>query len=507
MSSSGIDRRHALSLAGFALIGSGTAADAQGRNPAQQPAAKSDDAGPELPRLPSDVTTHHAIDLPGRTLRFDATAGALRLAGDNAPRADLAFIAYQLPGAERARRPVTFAFNGGPGFASAWLNVGAVGPWRIPLRGEATGPSSSPEPMPNAETWLDFTDLVFIDPAGTGYSRVLARDEARRRLWSVAGDIESLAVAIRRWLDRFDRDVSPKYLLGESYGGFRVPRLARELAANQGTGISGMVLISPALDLGGRSSAFDPFYYVTRLPSMTAAARAAKGPVTRDQLADVERYAATDYLLDVTRGERDAEVIARRSARVAEFTGLDPALVRRYHGLISNNVFLHELDRAQNRVGSIYDATITSVDPFPLETLSSTPDPVLEVLKAPVSSAMVEIYRTRLNWRPDSDYRLQNAAVNRQWDYDTGLWNAPQSMNALCATLALDPRASALIMHGLFDLITPYFATQLMLDQVPESDIAARMHLSVHPGGHMLYTNDASRAALRDEAARLFAGS
>jgi carboxypeptidase C (cathepsin A) len=361
---------------------------------------------------------------------------------------------------------VTFAFNGGPGFASAWLNVGAVGPWRIPLGGEAAGPSSSPEPMPNAETWLDFTDLVFIDPAGTGYSRVLARDEARRRLWSVAGDIQSLAVAIRRWLDRFDRDVSPKYLLGESYGGFRVPRLARELAANQGTGISGMVLISPALDLGGRSSAFD-----------------------------------------VTRGERDAEAIARRSARVAEFTGLDPALVRRYHGLISSNVFLHELDRAQNRVGSIFDATITSADPFPLETLSSTPDPMLEGLKAPVSSAMVEIYRTRLNWRPDGDYRLRNAVANRQWDYDTGLWNAPQSMNALCATLALDPRASALIMHGLFDLITPYFGTQLMLNQVPESDIAARMHLSIHPGGHMLYTNDASRAALRDEAARLFAGS
>ena len=136
--------------------------------------------------------------------------------------------------------------------------------------------------MPNAETWLDFTDLVFIDPAGTGYSRVLASSpDARRRLWSVEGDIEYLAEAIRRWLDRFDRNVSPKYLLGESYGGFRVPRLARELAANQGTGVSGLVMISPALDLGGHSSAFEPFDYVTRLPSMTAAARAEQGTVTR----------------------------------------------------------------------------------------------------------------------------------------------------------------------------------------------------------------------------------
>ena len=191
--------------------------------------------GTETQRLPPASTTHHTLELPGRTLHFEATAGAILLTDEkHVPRAELAFVAFQLEDAERARRPVTFAFNGGPGYASAWLNVGAVGPWRIAIGGDATAPSASPEPMPNAETWLDFTDLVFIDPAGTGYSRVLASNpEARRRLWSVDGDIEYLAEAIRRWLDRFDRNVSPRYLLGESYGGFRVPRLARELAANR----------------------------------------------------------------------------------------------------------------------------------------------------------------------------------------------------------------------------------------------------------------------------------
>jgi carboxypeptidase C (cathepsin A) len=499
MITTAIDRRRALSLAGIAWLGGDQIAVAQNSSPKPpSPDTKPED---EPRRLPADVTTHHAIDLPGRTLHFDATAGAIRLTG-----ADLAFVAYQLPGADRARRPVTFAFNGGPGFASAWLNVGAVGPWRIALNGDAAGPSSSPEPMPNAETWLDFTDLVFIDPAGTGYSRVLARDhDARRRLWSVAGDIEYLAEAVRRWLDRFDRDVSPKYLLGESYGGFRVPRLARELATTQGAGVSGMVLVSPALDFGGRSSAFDPLYYATRLPAMTAAARAAHGPVTRTGLADVERYAVTDFLLDAIRGERDADAIARRSARVAELTGLDPALVGRHHGLLSSDVFLHELDRAQGRVGSIYDATVTSADPFPLEAMSDYPDPVLEALKAPVSSAMVEIYQNKLNWRPDSDYRLGNAEANHQWDWGRGIWNSPQSVDAMRTALALDPRVSVLIMHGLFDLITPYFGTQLLLDQLPKIDIASRINLSVHPGGHMFYTDDTSRAALRDEAAALLA--
>ena len=263
---------------------------------------------------------------------------------------------------------MTFVFNGGPGFASGWLHVGAVGPWRIPIGGAATVPSASPEPLPNDETWLDFTDLVFIDPAGTGYSRVLGQRRSRKRLFSVDGDIESLAEAIRRWLDRSGRIVSPKYILGESYGGFRAPRLARELAANHGVGVAGLLLVSPALDFAWHSQAFDPFYYVNRLPSMTAAARAMRGPSHARAVADVEQYAAGDYLRDLTRGERDADAIARRSARVAEFTGLDAALVRRYHGMIDNSVFLHELDRAHGRVGSTYDATISGLDPFPLET-------------------------------------------------------------------------------------------------------------------------------------------
>jgi carboxypeptidase C (cathepsin A) len=456
----------------------------------------------EVRHLPGDVTTHHSLDLPGRSLHFTATAGAIRLDDEkNAPLADLAFIAYQLDGGERTRRPVTFVFNGGPGSASGWLNVGAVGPWRIPLGGDATVPSAPPDPIPNAETWLDFTDLVFIDPAGTGYSRVLGgADEAKKGLFTIEGDIAYLTEAIRRWLDKYDRSVSPKYILGESYGGFRAPLLARVLAANQGVGVAGLLLVSPALDFGGRSAAFDPFTYATRLPSMTAAARALHEPVTRAQLADVESYSATEYLLDLTRGERDPDAVARRSARVAEFTGLDPALVRRYDGMLDNNVFRHELDRAQGRVASAYDTTISSIDPFPHETLSNVPDAVVERLRAPVSSAMVTIYETLLNWRPDSAYHLQSIAASRQWDWGHGFGANAQSVGSMRISLALDPRFSVLIAHGLFDIVTPYFATQLLLDQIPQASGGDRVRLEVYPGGHMFYTNDASRAAWREAA-------
>jgi len=502
--------RSCLLLAALLL---GAAAHAQApAEPGTPPARPAPPTPTTAKPLPADATTQHTLELPGRTLHFSATAGAIRLTDDkDAQRADIAFIAYRLDGAEPRSRKVTFVLNGGPGFASGWLQVGAVGPWRIPLGGEATAPSASPEPIPNAETWLDFTDLVFIDPADTGYSRVLtSNDDARKRLFSVNGDISYLAETIRLWLDRFDRNVSPKYILGESYGGFRAPRLARELASVQGVGMSGLVLVSPALNISGPNYAFDPFYYVNRLPSMTAAARAAHGPtgntMTRAQLADVEHYAETDFLQDATQGERDPAVIERRSARVAAFTGLDPALVRRYHGLIDNQVFLHELDRAAGRVSSAYDATITSVDPWPLWTMSEYPDPVLEGLKAPVGSAMVAIYETQLNWRPPYVYRLESPTAGRQWDWGRGVMDAPQSASFMRSALALDPHLHVLIAHGLFDLVTPYFATQLLLDQIPPAGLGERVRLVTYPGGHMFYTQDASRAGFREDARKLFAG-
>ncbi|MDQ2805277.1 MAG: peptidase S10, partial [Pseudomonadota bacterium] len=379
----------------------------------------------ELPPLPPEITTPHTLELPGRgvlpgrTLHFAATAGTLRLRDEGgAPEADIAFIALQLDGANRTRRPVTFVLNGGPGVASGWLQVGAVGPWRIPLGADATAPSASPAPMPNADTWLDFTDLVFIDPAGTGYSRLLGdRDAERRRLWSVQGDIDSLARTIRLWLDRNGRVASPKYILGESYGGFRAPRLASALQTDQGIGVAGLILISPALDLGGRSGVLDPLAIAERLPTMSAAARARKGPVTREQVADAEQYAGGEYVVELLRGERDTASIARRSERVAALTGLDPALVRRYHGEVTGREFVHERDRAQGRVGSLYDATVTGPDPFPLTPFSTYSEPLTEALKAPVSSAMEMIYADELHWRPDALYQLWNDDVGRRGDW------------------------------------------------------------------------------------------
>jgi carboxypeptidase C (cathepsin A) len=465
------------------------------------------DTANEPPKLPPEQTTHHVLDLPGRTLKFTATAGAIRLRNDaNEPQADVAFIAYQLEGADRASRPVTFVFNGGPGMASGWLQVGAIGPWRITLGGANGVPSGSPQPQPNAETWLDFTDLVFVDPPGTGYSRILGKgDAARRQLWSVHGDIDALAETVRCWLDHAGRIVSPKYILGESYGGFRGPRLVRALQSDHGVGITGLVLISPLLDVHVMSGYNDPFGWADLLPSEVAAARALHGPVTRADLADVEQYAASGYLSDMMRGFHDAAAVARITERVAGLTGIDRAIVARGSGRLDRDVFLHELERAQGRVGSVYDATVTRSDPSPRDLLGEYPDPILEGLKAPVTGAMVTIYADQLNWRPDSVYQLANDDTSKQWNWGHGM-GRPESLSYLQSALALDPRLHVLIAHGLFDLVTPYFTTVRELNQLPDAASAERVRLVVFPGGHMFYSEDASRAAFREAASALYRG-
>src|SRR5213078_3957792 len=237
--------------------------------------------------LPPDPTTKQTLALPGRTLDFTATAGSIRIFDDKGePQADIAYNSYQLDSADRASRPVTFLFNGGPGASSAWLQFGDAGPWRVSISGDGAVSSAAPDILPNAETWLDFTDLVFIDPVGSGYSRFVATgEEVRRRIYSVDGDVEAISVVIRRWLEKYDRLLSPKYVAGESYGGIRGPKVVRNLQTKQGVGVRGLILISPVLDFRDYSGS-SLMQYVARLPTMAAVAREAKGPVTRNDLAE-----------------------------------------------------------------------------------------------------------------------------------------------------------------------------------------------------------------------------
>ena len=464
---------------------------------AEPPHAQAEEA---RPKLPDDSVTHHTLTLAGRTLHLTATAGSFRLTDPQGkPEADIAYLSYTLDASDPATRPVAFAVNGGPGASSAWLQLGALGPWRLALDGPPS-PSSPSAPVPNTDTWLDFTDLVFLDPPGTGFSRLATdSDEVRRRFFSVEGDIPPLAEMIRRWTVKQGRTASPRLIVGESYGGFRGPRLVRALQSEQGLGVTGLVLVSPVLDFGWPIFDTNPLSLTGLLPSMAAVTADATG--REPDLAPVEQYAATDFLADLLRGPRDAAAVERLTARVAALTGLDPALVRRRAGRIDLHTFQRE--RVPGEMASAYDATVASPDASPNSVWNDQPDAVLDALRAPLTSGMLALYRN-FGWQPDGQYEVLNEEVSRAWNWGHGM-GRPDSVRQLRDALALDPALRVLVVHGRDDLVTPYFATKLLLAQLPGIGAADRVRLLVTAGGHMLYLRDASRAALHDAAVGLVA--
>ena len=458
--------------------------------------------------LPPAVTTEQVVTLPGRTLRFKATAGAIRLsnAQDGEPLADIAYTAYQLEGGDARKRPVTVAINGGPGASSAWLDIGAVGPWRLPVKTSDLSPSASPTVVDNADTWLDFTDLVFIDPLGTGYSRVIGKGDAvEKHFYSIGGDIDELATVTRKWLAANDRLASPKFIVGESYGGFRAPKLAKKLEQSDGIGIDGLIMISPVLDFSWFFGDSNPAIYAAHLPSLVAAAKGIKGPNPRDRLQAVESYASGPYLVDLFRGLRNPDAVRRMSSTVANFTGLDPAFVQRLGGRVDASVMTREKNRAAGRIASAYDTNVTGFDPSPFDNYSHHEDPILDALKVPLASAMVDVTANRLKWPINARYEILSMSVNGRWDWDNGRHPA-EAMSDLSALLSLDPHFHALVMHGVTDQVTPYFASKMLIDQMPAYGDASRLRLAVYDGGHMAYLEDDARAAMREDARKLITG-
>ena len=457
-----------------------------------------------------------SVTVEGRTLNYRSTAGALAVTEGTPAR--IFFVAYELEGADPAQRPLAFAFNGGPGAASAYLHLGALGPRRLALNDDGTVPPPPARLVDNDTSWLAFADLVFIDPVGTGYSRAAGKDDkdGDGNFWGVREDVETLARFIRLYLTRNARWLSPKYLVGESYGGFRVALLADLLPAAHGIALNGAVLISPALQFAiTRPDGYDVLPMALKLPTLTAVAMhhgkstlaRPPGGVDRGALAPVETWAVETLLPGLARGGAlTPPAQAVLADQVAGFTGLPVELVRRNHAVVGGSDLAKHLLRGSGRVLDIYDGAVTGVDAEPESGSLERPDQGLRALNAALLPAFSAYARDELKLQTDLPYLLLNHEASGQWRWRGGRGQGyAGAADRLKAGMALNPQLRVLVAHGLYDLVTPYFASAYVIDQMhlPEA-LRANLAFRTYAAGHMIYTHKLARDALYRDAKALF---
>lgn len=455
----------------------------------------------------------------GPAIRYTSRGAWTVLRDKDKPVAEIYSTSYVA--ARGAGRPVTFIFNGGPGAASAYLHVGALGPRRAQFNADGTVPAPPARLAPNAESWLAFTDLVFVDPVGTGWSRAIpdaeaakkaARDGAKPRedrgFWGLNKDLKSLGEFMCRWLSAHDRWESPVFVAGESYGGYRAAKLARSLQESHGIALNGAVLISPALEFALLdSSDYDALPWIDRLPTMAAAAAFhgrsgvfKKSTPLEKILAGAEAFATGDYAALLAQGaSMPAGRRARILARTAKFLGLPQASVARAEGRIPLEVFARELLRADGKLCGRYDATITARDPFPDRDGFTGPDPTLAGIEGVFTAGINKRLRGEIGVKTDREYHLLSWDVNKGWRLDMerhALQSQIGATDDLRYGMSLNPHLKVFITHGVYDLVTPYYSTNrirnlMRLDRATAANLTVR-HFG---GGHMFYAWETSRKA------------
>ena len=471
--------------------------------PAEQRATEQRTAEPResvLRLLPPDAVTEHSVELPTGTLAYTATAGTLSLFDQTGERAAAIFYtAYVAKGAETANRPVTFAFNGGPGAASAFLTLGLVGPRIAQLM---DNDPSATRLSDNPQSWLAFTDLVMVDPVGTGWSRA-AKPDGAGAFYGVRRDAEALAKFVALYLAKNGRSASPKFLLGESYGGYRAAKVARALQREQGITVSGIVMVSPLMEasliFGGDRFALGA---ALQLPSLAAAELERNGRFTPQAQADAERFALTEYLVTLAGAPPKGDRAREFYARLAEVSGLPEAVVTRSRGFI-RDAYVKHLRSAERKIVSRYDATYAVADPYPDRETARGPDPLLDGLTRAYGSTFANYARDELGYKTDMTYVLLASDISGKWDWEGGRAQASIS-DDLRELLSLTPSFRLLVSHGYSDMVTPYAVSRYVLDHLPPIGEPERAQLRVYRGGHMFYIDAESRKAFTADARNFY---
>jgi len=467
--------------------------------------ARSNQSGPGvLSLMPADSVTQHSIATPSGKLDYTATAGTFSLFDQSGERSAAVFYtAYVAKASASADRPVTFVFNGGPGAASAFLNLGMVGP-RIAEFGNGGRDGSSVRLVDNPDTWLAYTDLVLIDPVGAGWSRA-AKPDGAEAFWGVDADAGSMAKVIALYVAKNSRVSSPKFILGESYGGFRAAKVARALQREQGISVNGVLMVSPMLEgafqFGGTRFALGA---ALQLPSLAAAELERKGTFSTAALAEAEHFALTDYLTALAGPPLQGDPAQKFYARVAAITGLPQEVVARHRGFI-DDAYVKGLHRDEQKIVSRYDATFATDDPNPETAVARGPDPILDALVRSYGSAFVAYARDELGFKTEMTYNLLASDISGKWKWGSGR-SQPSISEDLRVLLALTPSFRLMIANGYSDMVTPFSVSRYVLNHLPPAaDGEGRTALKLYRGGHMFYLDPDSRKAFSADARAMYA--
>jgi carboxypeptidase C (cathepsin A) len=456
------------------------------------------------------AVTKHSIRAGGRQLNYTVTTGfmPIRNGQTGETEAKIFYMAYVLDGADDAKtRPLMFSFNGGPGSSSVWLHLGALGPKRVKMLDDGLMPPPPYELTDNEQTWLTETDLVFIDPVGTGYSRAM-KPETASRFFSVNGDVESVGEFVRMYLGREARWSSPLFLVGESYGTARAAGLSNHLF-ERGIGLNGILLVSSVLNFQTiRFAEGNDVTYPLIFPSYTATAwyhkrlpAGLQSKPLKQVLEESENWAMNEYAPALIRSDRMSQTERQSLAeRFSNYSGLNRAFVEQSNFRVDLDAFNKELLRDQRRTTGRLDSRFTGIDRNAATDGPET-DPSMNAIRPPYTATFNDYVRRDLGFKSDLEYYILGGGISSPWNWNVNNQGYANTAASLQSAMQKNPYMKIFVASGYYDMATPYFATEYTLAAM-NLDPTLRKNISVsyYEAGHMMYIEKNSLRKLKDDA-------
>ncbi len=497
-------RRLSPSLAlSFSLVLAGLSTAQEPKEPAPEKPAAAEEKPP--------VVTAHQVSLNGAVLKYHVSTGKLPIKTDTGElQGEIFYVAYTLDGVgDSSERPMTFSFNGGPGSASVWLHLGMLGPRRVAMLADGGMPPPPYELVDNEYSWLDLTDLVFIDPVGTGFSRPATPDKGKE-FWGLDEDIRTVGEFIRLYLTRSERWTSPLYVIGESYGTTRAAGLSGYLVDQSGIAFNGVILVSSVLNFQTISFAEgNDLPYVLYLPTYTATAWYHKKLAPDLQanltktLEEAKNWALTRYWLALAKGSDLGPDERREIAQgLSRYTGLPEDFIERANLRVDDDRFRKELLRGEKLTVGRLDSRFVGMDKDSAGEHFEF-DPSMAAIRPPYTAAFDEYVRKDLGYESDLTYWILGGGVGRWGFGDRGEF--PDTSHDLRDAMLRNPYMKVFVACGYYDMATPFFGTEYTLTHLGlPSELRGNIQTEYFEAGHMMYIHEGSLAKMKTEIASFY---